>query len=86
MRDGYNGWANRETWRVHLEIFDGYDPDGTPLTPGAAREMVEELIEMTSQEGIARDYALTFVQGVDWREIAQHVNETWELVDADATA
>ena len=23
---GYNGWTNYETWRVNLEMFDGYDP------------------------------------------------------------
>lgn len=84
MRDGYNGWTNYETWRVHLEIFDGYDPDGQAMTADSAREIVEEYIEMTSQEGIARDYALAFVQGVDWDEIARHINETWELTDADA--
>jgi hypothetical protein len=22
----YNGWANYETWRVHLEFFEGMDP------------------------------------------------------------
>ena len=27
----YNGWANYETWRVNLELFDGYDPDGSPV-------------------------------------------------------
>jgi len=23
----YNGWSNYETWRIHLEIFDGLDLD-----------------------------------------------------------
>ena len=22
----YNGWTNHATWRVNLEMFDGYDP------------------------------------------------------------
>ncbi len=22
----YNGWTNYETWRVNLEVFDGFDP------------------------------------------------------------
>ena len=22
----YNGWTNYATWRVNLEIFDGFDP------------------------------------------------------------
>lgn len=84
MRDGYNGWTNYETWRVHLEVFDGRDPDGQAMTADSAREMVEEYIEMTSQEGIARDYALAFVQGVNWDEIARHVNGVWDLTEATA--
>jgi len=26
MSNTYNGWANYETWRANLEIFNGYDP------------------------------------------------------------
>ncbi len=36
------------------------------------REQVESLIEDTTTAGIARDYALTFLQPVDWRNIANH--------------
>ena len=25
----YNGWTNYATWRVNLEMFDGFEPDGT---------------------------------------------------------
>jgi hypothetical protein len=51
----------------------------------AAREMVEEIIESTTPEGVARDYALAFLSGVNWREIADHVNEANDLTaDADA--
>jgi hypothetical protein len=27
MSNEYNGWTNYETWRVNLEIFDGFDMD-----------------------------------------------------------
>ena len=32
----YNGWTNYETWRVNLEIFDGFDREicGLDLTNG----------------------------------------------------
>jgi hypothetical protein len=33
----------------------------------------EELIEATSEQGLARDYALAFLSDVDWREIAKHL-------------
>jgi hypothetical protein len=36
------------------------------------REQVESLIEETTTGGIARDYALAFLQPVDWRSIASH--------------
>ena len=33
----------------------------------------EELIEATSNEGLARDYALAFLSDVDWWAIADHL-------------
>ena len=36
------------------------------------REQAEEMVEATSTEGIARDYAFAFLSRVDWREIASH--------------
>ena len=76
----YNGWTNYETWRVNLEIFDGFDP--RDLWAGSdkwesydlgdfLKGYAEELIESTSTEGLARDYALAFLSNVDWREIAK---------------
>ena len=80
----YSGWTNYATWRVNLEIFDGWETDA-PMDGDAAREMVEEIIESTTPEGVARDYALAFLSGVNWREIADHVNEANDLTaDADA--
>lgn len=73
-REEYNGWANYATWRIHLEVFDGYEPDA-PVSADECREQVEELIEASSDEGLARDYALAFINDVDWREIAEQVNE-----------
>jgi hypothetical protein len=75
----YNGWTNYATWRVNLEIFDGLDLmdygwhrlDEYDLGK-ALKDHAEELIEQTSDEGLARDYALAFLQDVDWRDIAEH--------------
>lgn len=77
----YNGWANYETWRVNLEIFDGMelqdDLRGMELQDAAAwmKEFAEELIEQSTPEGIGRDYALAFINHVDWRRIAEHYME-----------
>ena len=73
----YNGWTNYATWRVNLEIFDGvawldqFD-NGIDLYDAAEmlKEYATDIIEC-SGEGLAGDYALAFLQEVDWREIAQ---------------
>lgn len=78
----YNGWTNYETWRVNLEIFDpltlgdfwGY-ADADPKTVGLyelaqiLKDYAHELIHESGQ-GIALDYAIAFLSGVNWREIA----------------
>jgi hypothetical protein len=80
----YNGWTNYATWRVNLEIFDGFDPkeywdgaiDWDAYDLGDfLKGYAEELIDQTSTEGIARDYALSFLSDVNWREIAEHMIE-----------
>ena len=69
----YNGWTNYATWRVNLEIFDGSEG---PWDHHSAKEAAEEIIYSTTQEGIGRDYALAFLSEVNWREIAEHYQET----------
>jgi len=85
MDKTYNGWTNYETWRVNLEMVDGFDPrdhdweDKYDLAE-FLKDHCEELICMTAPEGLARDYALAFLSAVNWQEIAQH------LIDAYCTA
>lgn len=75
----YNGWTNYATWRVNLEIFDGadgFDFDQEAYDLGYdLKAYAEDLIEVTSPEGLARDYALAFLNDVNWFEIAQHLKE-----------
>jgi hypothetical protein len=85
----YNGWTNYATWRINLEIFDntslddfdGIDDKVEPelvcaYTLGEAlKERAEYYIECSSQEGLARDYALAFLSDVNWYEIAEHMIE-----------
>ena len=83
----YNGWTNYATWRVNLEIFDGFDPKN--YWSGSDRweaydlgdflkGYAEELIESSSSEGLARDYALAFLSDVDWRQIASRMLDNFE--------
>ena len=73
----YNGWTNYETWRVNLEIFDGYDPDGQEVDHETLKDMAEELILMDVDDTtLVASYAMTFLSEVNWHEIAKHINET----------
>jgi hypothetical protein len=79
----HNGWSNYATWRVNLEIFDGFNPrdhwqgafDSVYDFAAALKDMAEELICEQAPEGLARDYALAFISDVNWREIAAHMLE-----------
>jgi hypothetical protein len=79
----YNGWTNYATWRVNLEIFDSmtaydfeYDPEQYDTAEEHAYDLNEELkqyaIDLIESEGsgLAVDYALAFLEDVDFREIA----------------
>jgi len=70
----YNGWTNYATWRVALEFFDGFDCDGFEYSAGALEDMVIETLE-SQGSGFALDYAMAFINNVNWFEIAEHLKE-----------
>jgi len=80
----YNGWTNYATWRVNLEVFDGiawldqFD-DGISVYDASVllKEYAQELIEVSSSEGLARDYALAFLSDVNWYEIAESMHSLY---------
>ena len=77
----YNGWTNYATWRVNLEVFDGQRARDCGWSPGDSayefgktlKDYAEQIIEDTSTEGLARDYALAFMSDVNWAEIAERL-------------
>ena len=86
----YNGWSNYNTWRVNLEIFDGMNPKEYFTNISSAyelskelKEYVENYIEETSSEGLARDYAFAFLSEVNWHEIAHNMIDEYESGDSD---
>jgi hypothetical protein len=90
MKKTYNGWTNYATWRVNLEIFDGIDPremgwrkDTYDLLP-ILRDYVRDVLEMDTKQGLALDFALAFIEDVNWREIATHLLE--EYADEEEAA
>jgi hypothetical protein len=88
----YNGWTNYATWRVNLELFDdssflehdGYSWDDTYDLKNELCEYVEEFIIESTREGLARDYALAFLQDVNWYEIAEHLQRDYAELHTDA--
>ena len=69
----YNGWTNYETWRVALENFDGFDCDGVEYSEDDLQNLVIARLE-TEANGLALDYAIAFIDNVNWHEIALHIN------------
>jgi hypothetical protein len=88
----YNGWTNYATWRINLELFDdssflehdGYSWDDTYDLKNELCEYVEEFIIESTREGLARDYALAFLQEVNWYEIAEHLQRDYAELHTDA--
>jgi hypothetical protein len=89
MSERYNGWSNYETWRVNLEMFDGFDAgellssDDVLEDPTQAERdlavqlenMAEEYIELEvpSRSGFAYSLAMSFLAKVDFQEIAEQM-------------
>jgi hypothetical protein len=77
----YNGWTNYATWRVNLEMFDGgdfaSDNDLDAYDLGQSlRGFAEDLLSEQGS-GMVLDYALAFLDDVNWREIAEHMIEDY---------
>jgi hypothetical protein len=73
----YNGWANYETWRINLEIFDGmdftgYSNDEYELSQ-QLKDYVEDCIFDVYDEGLVKDYARAFISDVNWMQIAKSI-------------
>ena len=72
----YNGWTNYATWRINLEIFDGGNWDRYKAQD--LKEYVQDYLEVMAS-GLALDYALAFIDDVNWHEIAEKIQQEKEL-------
>lgn len=71
----YNGWSNYATWKVALEVFDGMEFEDT-VTASLLEDLAEEIIfGDTDRNNLVSNYALAFLEDVDYREIAENINE-----------
>lgn len=83
----YNGWTNYATWRVNLEIFDGFDPREHFTLADSDDSWQENLAENlrsyaddfiiynheNASNSLMADYARAFLSEVNWHEIAEHL-------------
>jgi hypothetical protein len=81
-KETYNGWTNYATWRVMLEIFDGYDfEDINPqeITATFCEEWAEECIfnnfDTCDTPRLVEDYARAFLSDVNYYEISKHIKD-----------
>lgn len=93
----YNGWTNYETWRVNLEIFDGFDPSDyySAFNPSDAYELGQSLQQYAEEvifecgyderkpQSLMEDYARAFLQEVNWKEIASHMIQDYIAENQD---
>lgn len=78
----YNGWTNYATWRIALEIFDGYDP-GYKMDAAECEQFAEDIIFQNSSDTLSDSYARAFISDVNWYEIADHINEQLEYEEEE---
>lgn len=78
--DMHNGWTNYETWRTHLEMFDGYEPTARTVDELAAEleSFADEIVDMEAPEpkngySFTRGIVGAFLHAVNWAEIAEHI-------------
>jgi predicted RNA-binding protein Jag len=95
----YNGWTNYATWRVNLELADEYLSmqiedvragyvdtfDDIAQLADNIKDYVENIVtDDDTTTSIAVDYAMAFLNDVNWYEIAE--NWTDELIAASDDA
>jgi hypothetical protein len=79
----HNGWTNYATWRVNLEMFDGFDAreyftdandefDASELADNL-KAYADDMLTINGEKGLALDYARAFMADVNWQEIAEHL-------------
>jgi dTDP-4-dehydrorhamnose reductase len=86
----YNGWSNYATWRINLEMVDGFFGSNMPVEDISdiadyLQEYCISLIEESTPDGLAKDYAFAFLGDVNWYEIAEHIVEDYEGDEEEET-
>jgi hypothetical protein len=83
----YNGWTNYATWRVRLEMFDGFEPDDAGFTEkpdvhtfaAYLRDLVAEHIHESElcKSPLVAGWAQAFTDEANYHEIAEAMLDDW---------
>jgi hypothetical protein len=77
----YNGWSNYATWRVYLDIFSDFDDENTfdLLDSEECEEIAIHSLSVQNNDvkesDLVTQYAKLFFEQVNFKEIAEHLNE-----------
>jgi len=76
--NSYNGWTNYATWRIMLEIFDGYECD-QKMDAESVEDFISEVVGIDGisnrYDSLKDSYAHSFISNANFHEIADAVNE-----------
>jgi len=80
MKKEYNGWTNYATWRVNLEILGDIEFEDI-VSADDLKEIVEDCVfnNTVEKDCLAADYARSFIQQVNFYEIAESINSEIDL-------
>ena len=79
-KETYNGWTNYATWRVHLELFDAYEPEESEeVNARYLEDLADEIVtgeaDLFPAHTLCVSYARAFLLEVNFHEIAQYIND-----------
>ena len=90
-KEKHSGWTNYATWRVNIEMVDS----GHYTESGITYELVVDLAEAIKEncelylqdkaggyggEGLNHNYAMAFLDDVNWYEIAENMAEDKNII------
>lgn len=81
----YNGWTNYATWRVNVEMLDNgacidfSDVHDVAELAQHLNSFVHDYITENCDDILIQDYALAFLDDVNFQEIAEHLADDNEL-------